>query len=415
MCFNSNKKYVAMDYFRFFFYRKGAKVAKYQLCVTLRLCGEKRKIIRFINSKIKFLAMNYFLFAAQMRYRAFRITGWKLFVLIFQFVVFSACAQERFADELREGRAIRLGFYNVENLFHPDNDSLTNDDAFTPEGQYRWTEFRLAKKVEALAKVIRNMGGWEAIEVLGMCEVENRQVLEQLVRHPILKNAGYRILHRDSPDRRGIDVAAIYRPDVFDLLHWEAVKVLRDDDTNFRTRDIVYIKGLALEDTLHIFFNHWPSRYGGQLKSEPSRFAAAKRLRSKVDSILATVPLANIVILGDFNDEWDNKSLIEHLGAGAISNGKYLVNLMAEMSPDFGTHKFNGRWSYLDQAIITRNMLDTANVLNVLDSRAEVFQADYLLERDEKYTGKKPFRMFIGMKYNGGFSDHLPIYLDLVK
>jgi predicted extracellular nuclease len=336
-----------------------------------------------------------------------------LIALLF-IVQFSSCAQSQDTDAPRNGEAIRIGFYNVENLFDPENDSLRNDDAFTPEGNYRWTPHRLNEKVKALTKVIRHLGGWEPIEVLGLCEIENRYVIERLINHPTLKNAGYRIAHFESPDRRGIDVGAIYRPEYFNLLHQQAIAVVRDDLPEFRTRDILYLKGLSLQDTLHIFFNHWPSRYGGQQKSEPSRIAAALRLRTFVDSITSINPLANIVIMGDFNDEWDNQSVRKTLGADILEANTDLVNLMAAMNPDMGTHRYQGRWAYLDQAIVSRHLLDKQNSLQVKNHRAEVFQPDYLLEDDDKYPGKKPFRMFIGMKYQGGFSDHLPIYIDII-
>ena len=334
---------------------------------------------------------------------------------IYLLLLSSTLFGQPFNDEFRGDTAIRIGFYNVENLFDTQNDPLKKDDAFTPEGDYRWTEYRLRAKTTALAKVIRNMGGWEPIEVLGMCEVENRFVLEKLISHPILANVGYQIAHIESPDWRGIDVAAIYRADKFTLLYQRAIPVTLPNNPNFTTRDILYLKGLAIKDTIHLFFNHWPSRYGGQMKSEPNRIAAAQILRTTIDSITQIHPKSNVIVMGDFNDEWDNISIRENLGAGPAKENPQLINLMPELPSDFGTHRFQGVWAYLDQIIVVPHLLNLEHSLYIRGTKAHVFREKYLLEKDEKYAGLKPFRMYSGFRYQGGYSDHLPIYVDVVK
>lgn len=332
-------------------------------------------------------------------------------------VVFSvslvACDAQSFEPRGNDG--IRVGFYNVENLFDTENDSTIRDDAFTPDGDYRWTDYRLKKKTTDLAKVIRNIGGWEPVEVIGLCEIENRSVLEALARHPILQDVGYEIAHIESPDWRGIDVAAFYRPDKFELLYMQAVPVRRADKPDFSTRDILYLKGLALDDTLHLFFNHWPSRYGGQAKSEPNRFAAAASLKAIIDSIEMVVSNAAILVMGDFNDEWDNASLRDTLGAKPSSQANGLVNLMANMPTNIGSYRYRGDWGYLDQAIANQSLWSGTGTLCIHNQQAFLLQEDYLLEDDDKYPGKKPYRTYLGMRYHGGYSDHLPIFLDVVR
>ena len=332
-------------------------------------------------------------------------------------VVFSvslvACDAQSFEPRGNDG--IRVGFYNVENLFDTENDSTIRDDAFTPDGDYRWTDYRLKKKTTDLAKVIRNIGGWEPVEVIGFCEVENRSVLEALARHPILQDVGYEIAHIESPDWRGIDVAAFYRPDKFELLYMQAVPVRRADKPDFSTRDILYLKGLALDDTLHLFFNHWPSRYGGQAKSEPNRFAAAASLKAIIDSIEMVVSNAAILVMGDFNDEWDNASLLDTLGAKPSSQASGLVNLMADMPTNIGSYRYRGDWGYLDQAIANQALWNGTGTLCIHNQQAYLLQEDYLMEDDDKYPGKKPYRTYLGMRYHGGYSDHLPIFLDVVR
>ncbi|MCC5915915.1 MAG: endonuclease/exonuclease/phosphatase family protein [Cryomorphaceae bacterium] len=335
-------------------------------------------------------------------------------ILATYLIMLQACAQQPH-DEVRGNKGIRIGFYNVENLFDVYDDSLTMDEAFTPDGNYRWDTYRWNKKTTDLAKVIRNMGGWEPIELLGLCEIENRLVIEKLINHPTLKNAGYEIIHRDSPDRRGIDVGAIYRPEKFKLLDQRFHRLTLPDDDNFRSRDILYIKGLVLGDTLHVFFNHWPSRYGGQVKSEPKRIAAANLLKEKTDSLLSNLDEPTIIILGDFNDEWDDVSLRKHLQAGKPSDSLLLVNLMSELPTNFGTLRYQGKWGYLDQIIVPQYLLDAGGYWKINNYPDLIYRPDYLLHQDEKYAGEKPFRTFIGFRYQGGYSDHLPIFIDLYK
>lgn len=329
-------------------------------------------------------------------------------VILALFTFCSSKAQQTDADRYR------IMFYNVENLFDPYDDPEKNDNDFTPDGNYRWTEYRWREKTAKIAKVIRAVGQGQLPTIIGFCEIENRLVLDELARHPIIRDGKYQVVHYESPDRRGIDVGFFYRDERFLLVYSEPIRVTVDNNPNFATRDILYVKGvLAGVDTLHLFVNHWPSRLGGASTSEPNRIAAAQILRSKTDSIQAAISSANILIMGDFNDEPDDISLRKVLQAGHIHETTALVNLMLSLPAGEGSHRFQGRWGYLDQIIVSRPLINTMNALQIVNFRANVFSDNFLLEDDTRYPGKMPFRQFIGFKFNGGYSDHLPVYVDV--
>ena len=238
---------------------------------------------------------------------------------------------ENFTDDARGDQGIRIVFYNVENLFDTENDPVKFDDDFTPEGIKNWNSYRMYDKLKKTSKTLLSAGGWEAPALIGLCEIENRFVLEKLVAMPALEPSTYRIAHKESPDRRGIDVALLYRPDKFDLLHEEAIHMSFPFDTAIRTRDILYVKGLVNKgDTLHVFINHWPSRRGGQVASEPRRVHVASVLKARTDSLLTRNPKAAIVIMGDFNDSPENKSIHEILEGRKDKTQPYLKSLMSQ-------------------------------------------------------------------------------------
>ncbi len=311
-------------------------------------------------------------------------------------------------------QSIRVAFYNVENLFDPANDSTKNDDEFTPEGMRNWNEYRYREKSNRMAKAILSIGEWEAPEVVGLAEVENRKVVEDLIQTEVLRKFNYELVHFESPDRRGIDVAMIYRKDKLELIYSRPIPLLMPEDPRFATRDILYSKLKTKQnDTIHIMYCHWPSRYGGQAQSEPKRILAAQTVRATVDSIFQLNHGANIIIAGDFNDEWNNISLKDYL-VKTNDTSPNLVNLMAALPENYGSHRYRGAWSYLDQIIVSNSLLDNQN-LDVYNLKAEISNHEFLLEKDEKYPGQKPFRSFIGITYHGGFSDHLPVYIDLIR
>ena len=210
----------------------------------------------------------------------------------------------------------RIMFYNVENLLAPFDDTLKNDNEFTPEGERYWTWNRMNDKVNNVYKVITAVGEWNLPTIVGVCEIENRFVLERITKHTPLSKFNYQIVHKESPDFRGIDVGLIYRPDQFTVHEEQFFRVTYPDNPDRATRDVLYARGvIATNDTLHVFVNHWPSKYGGALATEPGRIAAGKLVRHKVDSIRIFYPNAHIIIMGDFNDTPSSRPLVEGLQA----------------------------------------------------------------------------------------------------
>ncbi len=307
-------------------------------------------------------------------------------------------------------------FYNVENLFHPNNDSLKNDDEFTKEGARYWNYAKYQKKITQIAQNIIAIGKWEPPAIIGLCEVENLQCLRDLVHNSPLKNFNYEIIHQESGDSRGIDVAFLYRPTYF-LYEYHHAFTLSFPNSSYATRDILYIKGRVGDDTLHCFVNHWPSRYGGELATKPKRNFAASVLKSKFDSIQNHNPSAKIIALGDFNDSPSDESMQNILAAKKDTsdlNENDLVNLIWQYEKDIGTNKYKSEWHILDQFIVNQPLLFSKTKLHTKLELAHIYSNNLLVDDEQTGFGKKPFRTYNGYKYLGGYSDHLPIYLDIL-
>ncbi len=313
-------------------------------------------------------------------------------------------------------RALRIVFYNTENTFDTINDPETEDDEFIPGSIRHWNGYRYYSKIKKLYKTFIATGGWQPPEIIGLCEIENKKILEDLVFNTPFNKFKYKIIHKDSPDKRGIDVAAIYNPKKFKVLEHQYLPVILDDSYR-NTREILYLKGHTnIEDTLHLFFNHWPSKWGGALKTEPKRICAAKTLRKKIDSLFDINSSSKIIVTGDFNDTPKAKSIIKALGASSVKDtlkNSKLYNLSSGWNEFYGTHKYQGKWAVIDQFIVSSSLLKQNNKHFCLPEDAFIYFSDFLLETDDKFTGKKPFRTFVGYRYHGGYSDHLPIILDI--
>lgn len=337
---------------------------------------------------------------------------------LFFLLVLTVWSQEKTGEN---NEKYRIMFYNVENLFDPFDDSLTNDNEFTPEGSRHWTYKKFVQKLNNTSKVIIGVGEWDPPVVVGLCEIENRFALNKLVHETPLKNFGYKIIHYDSPDRRGIDVGFLYREDRFEPVYSRAIPIRFPANPYSKTRDILYVKGiLGGRDTVHFFVNHWPSRLGGYEESKPKRLFTASVLRSQVDSLIQSDVEPYIIIMGDFNDEpWD-ESIQSVLNAGVQLSSPVktkLYDLMGRFKKNdaTGTNKYREDWSVIDQFVIT-GMFLTGNAGLAIDAGgAQIYSPDFLLVDDPTYLGKKLFRTFNGFQYTGGFSDHLPVYLDIRK
>lgn len=316
-----------------------------------------------------------------------------------------------------QDKVVHVMFYNVENLFDIRNDSLTLDDEFLPEGDRHWNNYRLKLKLNNLSKVITNTGNWEPPAVIGFCEVENRYVLERLVAVKGLHKWGYKIIHKDSPDERGIDVAAIYRPDQFTPLRYQYLPMTGALGTENQTREILKLTGiLANSDTVHLFFNHWPSRYGGLMESREGRNMAATIVRKEVEMLQRTSKQPRIIIMGDFNDQPTDYSMTRFLKASIEtgSSPENLYNLSYRwVSQNRGTLKYQAEWNIFDQIVVSGSILDHKRKLYTTRQDAEILEATFLFTKDERYLGQKLFRTYDGYRYSGGFSDHLPVILQL--
>jgi endonuclease/exonuclease/phosphatase family metal-dependent hydrolase len=324
-------------------------------------------------------------------------------------------------DSLYKSQNVRIVFYNTENLYDPYDDTTKLDDEFTVKGKKRWTYGKFSIKLTHFAKTMMAIGGNDLPALIGLSEIENRYVMNKIIYETPLKKFHYRFVHHESPDARGIDVALLYRPEKFQVISSRAIRILFPFDTSIRTREILYVRGILFhEDTLHVFVNHWPSKLGGVIVSETRRKFVASVLRKCVDSIFQKHPKANILIMGDFNDEPDQPSIKDVLRAGPINSDTRpdeLVNLMCEKQKDWnhGTIKFQGKWTIIDQFIVSSSLIGNDMGLHTSEQDARIFQGDFLMEKETTFLGSKPLRTYAGPRYIGGFSDHLPIYLDIRK
>lgn len=316
---------------------------------------------------------------------------------------------------------ISLMFYNVENLFDTKDDPLTNDDEFTPQGTRRWTYKRLSKKLNDIAKVILSASGWEAPQLVALCEIENHYVLDRLRKSTPLQKIPYKIIHKDSPDFRGIDVAFLYNEESFYPLKYQYFPLTDADGETLNTREILYVSGIVSNsDTIHLFANHWPSRYSGLLESKDLRKLAAETLRKQVEEIQKLFTNPKIIIVGDFNDQPNDDSVFIHLGAAKVPESAdswerhKLYNLSYDWINDkTGTLKFQTQWSVFDQIIVSGELLHPENGLYTKPEWAQIVKLPFLFEKDERYGGQRLNRTYYGFRYQGGFSDHLPVLLKL--
>jgi predicted extracellular nuclease len=306
-------------------------------------------------------------------------------------------------------------FYNVENLFDTINDPIKWDDDFTPNGKLKYCSERYYNKLSKLSKVIASIDSVHLPSIIGLCEIENRTVLEDITKQESLKRGNYHIAHIESPDKRGIDCALLYKSKQFKLLKQNAISIQFPWDLNYKTRDILHVKGILNKDTIHIFVNHWPSRRGGKEKSEKNRIFVAEQLKKAVDHIQSKNEKAKIIIMGDFNDEPADKSVIQSLSATnkQTDNYKSLFNLMYDLDKSGrGTYNYRGNWNMLDHLIVSNSLLQNTHGIKTSYTSARIFDEKWICYKNKKglYI---PSRTYGGPNYYGGYSDHFPIYFTL--
>lgn len=309
-------------------------------------------------------------------------------------------------QDVSEDNLFSIAFYNTENLFDYKEDKHTLDKDFTPGGRKKWGQYRYQHKVNKIAKVISKIGTDDCMfppVLVGLAEVETKEVVMDLTRSETLRYLNYDCVHYDSPDERGIDVALLYHKDFFEILHSEPIHVdvfepsgVKDD-----TRDILYVKGKLYGELTHVFVNHWPSRRKGVDKTHLKRIAVATILTAKTDEILAQDPNAKIIILGDFNDDPSSESVDKHLVSEQILNPTKKLH-----QPKKGTLTHNGVWHLFDQILHSKPYLDGIGTQFV---KSKIFNKEFLTDWTGRSKGE-PMRTYIGKFYRGGFSDHFPIY-----
>ncbi|MEZ5197479.1 MAG: endonuclease/exonuclease/phosphatase family protein [Bacteroidales bacterium] len=339
-------------------------------------------------------------------------------LLALMLLVFSVCY---FSKQQMRPQAVAIGFYNLENLFDTINDvGLLLSEEFTPESEKQWTSSRYHDKLVNLAFVISKMATDtvpDGLALLGVCEVENRGVLDDLVRQPSIKGRNYQIVHYDSPDERGIDVGLLYNPRYFRVTNSKTYKLTLADDSAFLSRDQLVVSGYLEDELYHILVNHWPSRRGGEEQSRPKRNAAGDLSRYIVDSLVALDVNANILVMGDMNDDPVNESIIEHLGAKhdprKLAEGDLFNPMHQIYSNGEGTLKFKGEWNLFDMIIVSSGILHGEDS-EFKFAKAEIFNEDFLKQKGGAYEGY-PNRTYGGKKYLGGYSDHFPVYVILTK
>jgi len=316
-----------------------------------------------------------------------------------------------------------VGFYNLENLFDTKNDTLIDDEEFLPEGKKAWTEEKYKEKVANMAAVISQLGKElcsEGLSILAVSEIENEKVLIDLVEHPLLKSRNYGVVHVDSKDKRGIDVAFIYDKDHFipESHKTYLVDISEGDTVDVKhTRDVFLVSGLLDGERIHLTANHWPSRSGGEKRGAKNRNKAAMINRHILDSLLVEDPNAKLIVLGDMNDDPTNDSMIKHLRAKKktkkVTHTDIYNPMHALFDKGLGTTAYRDSWSLFDQILLSPAFLNKETE-GVQYHKAVIYNKNYLLQKKGKYKGY-PLRTFDGDVYQGGYSDHLPVYVYLIK
>ena len=325
---------------------------------------------------------------------------------ILTLTVFISCNEQ-------ELKTASVAFYNLENLFDTEHDFNSSDNQFTPDGEKKWDEAIYTNKLQNLAKVISELANGEAPTFVGVCEIENKKVLEDLISQPSLKNANYAIVHLDSPDERGIDVGFMYNKSLFKVEYFTA----HQPDLSYcndLTRYILHIQGKVINgETLHFIINHWPSRGGDSAKSEAKRIAAAIKLNEIKYRIIETEPNAKIIIMGDFNDEPSNKSIAETLAVSCKQNNTadgQFFNAFCDLEiAKKGSYRYKDAWEMLDQIMVSSTLLSDTTAIHFKNNSAAIKSETWMLQTG-KYEGY-PLRTYGGNTYLNGYSDHLPVFI----
>ena len=340
-----------------------------------------------------------------------------IFTVLMGFAFFSAGYAQN-----QQYRASIVGFYNLENLFDTVDNPQINDEEFLPDGIKGYNTRIYQDKLNRLATVISQMGTEitpDGMAILGVSEVENDTVLNDLIHTTPLKNRSWKMVHYNSPDIRGVDVALLYNPKYFSVLHSESVfvKLPSGSKSSYFTRDVLYVKGLLDGDTVHVLVNHWPSRSGGEERSMPARAAAASVCKRIIDSVMQINPDSKLLLMGDLNDDPVSPSLTKTLGAKSKvkSVGRSdIYNPWVDMyKRGIGTSAYQDAWGLFDQVLLSQAWLPKDRN-GYFFHKAVIFNKDFMIQKTGKYKGYSK-RTWNGNIYNYGYSDHFPVYLIMLK
>ena len=314
---------------------------------------------------------------------------------------------------------VAVGYYNLENLFDTIDSENVKDSEYLPNSKKQWNTERYYYKLDNMARVLSEIAidkTPDGLAVFGVSEIENRFVLEDLVKREALKDRNYQIVHYNSPDKRGIDVALLYNPEYFELTNSYSAPFV-DADTSFKTRDQLVVSGLLKGEEVHFQVNHWPSRSGGEKRSRPKRNAAGKLARSLADSLIAINPNAKVMILGDLNDDPTNQSVAKYLKASGkkerLKDGYFYNPYHNLYNKGFGSLAYRDSWNLFDQIILTPALV-TENKDTWSFYKANIFKKNYMINQSGKYKGY-PKRTHAGGRFQGGYSDHFPVYIYLIR
>jgi len=317
-------------------------------------------------------------------------------------------------------KVVTIGFYNFESLFDTINTPGVKDTEFTPQGNKNWDSKKYRKKISNLAYVISKIGtdfNTEGAGILGVAEIENKQVLEDVINHKNLKDRDFGIVHEDSKDRRGIDVALIYKKKIFAVESHKMFKLELEDITeDYTTRDIMLVTGMLDSEKIHILVNHWPSRIGGKSTTEKRRITGAKICKEIVDSIRHADGEAKVLIVGDFNDNPNNKSISVFLKGKSqksrVKNDETYNPMMEMFRKGQGTNAYRDTWSTFDQILVTPELVHNKEGFHFHE--AYIFKKKFMKVLSGRFKDY-PKRSFIGDEFKGGYSDHFPVYVHLLK
>lgn len=343
---------------------------------------------------------------------------YRYIALVFCLLAFSNLA----LSQKKDFKVACIGFYNLENLFDTVNDTLINDEDFLPEGEKAWSQDKYDEKIGNMAYVISKLGKditRQGISILGVSEIENRKVLQDLVAHPLLAKREYKIVHYDSPDKRGIDVALLYQASHFKVIESKnhPLKVYAEEGYRKYTRDVLYVRGSLDGEPINILVNHWPSRRGGTARSAPDRNEAAKLCKAIIDSLDMVYPGSKTILMGDLNDDPTSPSVKTFLRAkknpDEVKKGELYNPMEVFYDNGIGSNSWRNSWSLFDQVIVSKGLLDNTQE-GYFYYKAEVFNKKFLTHKSGQYKGY-PFRTFSGNSYKGGYSDHYPVFVYLLK